>query len=601
MTAPLVLALPLIEGETISGYVSRNAALHENTPRDFCSSLGMRWPFLCSGHAEQLDSLAWLTGNDIERISMWCPQKIGNGRYRVGRTVSTSAAFRRAQVRVCPCCAVEAFERNGQVGLFQLLEWSVCCLYRCERHGAELMALPLANTSHETYDVVAQVRRYLPSICEAADAATQRGQTTFEIYVRQRIWSGAQDDWLRELDLTQLHRACLTLGVMLTGMPQSNIGALPQHMQRQACERGFTGLSRGRLVLREHIERLRTTTGSSRPNAATDLGAFYRWLQSTHADPALVPVANCVREHVLQEYPITHKRDILGKCPEEISCITFDEARKRSGLGVALTKRLLCHLKDVPFDDAKMLTEIKLVDLERVQDFWNGLCNLKQASAMLALQPKQVKDLMRLGVFRTVRFGSALRYLRICEVQDCLATLEKMTPHGTNVGFIPIKEFCRLKGIPLVKVVAAWRFGHLDGLVRRIKGSGLHQLAVYSGAMCDRHPLSLTRDLTLPETATYLRISVIAIRKLRDAGLLTQIHKRNPDTNHRRSYISQSSIQDFEHRFMTLGQVSEHCKVAAIHLARRFDRDGIEPIDQVGGIVRVYRKHQIPINIGARL
>lgn len=599
MTAPLVLALSLIEGETLSGYVSRNAALHENTPRDFCTSLGMRWPFLCSGHADQLDRLAWLTGHHIERISMWCPQKVGTGRYRVGQTVATSAAFRRAQVRVCPCCVVEAFETDGVAGLFQLLEWSVCCLHRCERHGVELMALPLANTSHETYDVVAQVRWHLPAIRDAADAASQLGQTAFESYVRQRIWTGVQDDWLRGFDLAKLHRACLTLGVMTTGMPQGNIVSLPQHLQRQACEYGFRGLSGGPEGLREHIERLRTTKGASRPNAATDLGVFYRWLQSVHADPAVVDIADCVREHVLQKYPITHKRDILGRSPEAISCITFDEARKRTGLGVALTKRLLCRLEDLPFENAQNMTEIKLLDLQRVQDLWRELCNLKQASMMLALQPKQVKDRMRLGVFRTVQFGSALRYLRRSEVEDCLVALDEMTPQSTNIGFVPLKDFCRLKGIPLIKVVAEWRFGHLDGLVRRTKGAGLHQIAISADAMCDRRSLSLTRDLTLPETANYLRISVISIRKLRDAGLLVQIQKRNPDTNHQRSYISQASIQDFESRFATLGQVSENCQVAAIHLARRFDRDGIEPIDQVEGMVRVYQKHQIPINIEA--
>lgn len=601
MIAPLILALPLIEGETLSGYVSRNAALHETTPRDFCSSLGMRWPFLCSGHADQLDHLAWLTGHDIERISMWCPQKLGTGRYRVGQTVATSVALRRAQVRVCPCCAVDAFERNGPAGLFQLLEWSVCCLSRCDKHGVGLMALPLARTSHETYDVVAQILLHLPAIRKTAASATQLGQTAFEIYVRERIWTGVQDDWLRGLDLTKLHRACLTFGVVLAGMPQGKLVSLPQHMQRSACDHGFKGLSGGPEGLREHIERLRTTEGTSRPNAATDLGVFYRWLQSAHADPAVVDVADCIREHVFKNYPITHKRDILGKSPEAISCITFDEARKRTGLGVALTKRLLCRVKDLPFGDAKDMTEIKLLDLQSVQDFWNELCNLKHASAMLALQAKQVKDLMRLGVFRTVQFGSALRYLRRSEVEDCLAALDEMTPQSTNIGFVPLKDFCRLKGIPLVKVVAEWRFGHLDGLVRRIKGAGLHQMAISADAMCDRRSVSLTRDLTLRETAAYLRISVISIRKLRDVGLLTQIRKRNPDTNHLRSYICQGSLQEFERRFATLGQVSEHCQVAPIHLARRFDRDGIEPIDQVEGKLRVYRKHQIPINIEAAL
>lgn len=601
MAPPLLPTLKHIEGETHTSFAARLAALHKSSPRDFYSDLGLRWPFLCTGYPEQLDQLAWLTGNDLNQLSLYCPSKIGRGRYRVGKTISTTGAFRRAQVRVCPRCVVDAFERSGRSGLFQLLEWSVCCLYRCQQHGIGLMALPLARTSHETYDVVAQVLQHLPAIREAADGAMLFDPTDFETYVRHRIWTGAQDDWLRGLDLTQLHRACLSLGVMLAGMPEDDIGRIPQHLQREACQLGLTGLSGGPERLREDIERLRTTSGRSRPNAASDLGVFYRWLQSNHAVPAVADIVTFVREHILKTYPITHKGRILGRSPEAISCITFDQARKRTGLGVALTKRVLCHLQKRPFEDAQGITEINLIDLERVQNFWSELCNLKQASAMLALQPKQVKDLMRLGALRTVRFGSALRYLRRSDVEDCIADVEKMPRLDTNIGFVPLKDFCRLKGIPLAKVLAEWRFGHLDGFVRRIKGAGLHQIAIGSDAMCDRRTVFLTRDLTLRETAAYLRISVISIRKLRDAGLLAQIQKRNPDTNHQRNYICQASIEDFERRFATLGQVSERCQVAPIHLARRLDRDGIATINHVDGMVRVYRKHQIPTNIEAAL
>ena len=592
MSRPLLPSLRLIDGETHSSFASRLAARHQSSPRDFCSDLGMRWPSLCSGHADQLDLLAWLSGNDISDLSFWCPQKIGIGRYRVGKTRSSTGVFRRAQVRVCPRCTVDAFERNGPAGLFQLLEWSVCCLYRCELHGTELMALPLAKTSHETYDVVAQILRHLPSIQSAAGAAKDLCTTSFETYVRNRIWHGAASDWLQRMDLTQLHRACLTLGVMLSHMPQTDILRLPPQLQREACERGFKGLCSGPLGLWEHLDKLRTKTGASRPYAATDMGVFYAWLQSTHNNPAVVDIADSVRAYVFEKYPITNTRDILGHPVEFVSCITFDEARKRTGLSGSFIKRLLCHLEGLPFDKAQTVTEIDVSDLRRVQEFWNKLCNLEEASGMLALKPTQVKALIKLGVFHAIQFGSALRYLRRSEIESCLADLDQLPPIGGDAGFMPLKDFCRLKGVPISKILAAWHWGRLNSFLRRTEGSGLHQIAVSSDAVFDKLAIELTRDLSLRETASYLRISVISIRKLRDEGLLQQIKKRNPNTNHQRSYISFDSILHFEKRFATLGQLSEQFDIAPIHLARQFDRDGISPAISACGDIRVYERDQ---------
>lgn len=47
--APLLRTLPLREGETAASYVSRLAAHHGTVPREFCSDLGLRWPFLFRG------------------------------------------------------------------------------------------------------------------------------------------------------------------------------------------------------------------------------------------------------------------------------------------------------------------------------------------------------------------------------------------------------------------------------------------------------------------------------------------------------------------------------------------------------------------------
>lgn len=149
--APLIRSLDLLPGETPASYVSRLAAHHGTPPREFCSDFGMRWPFLCSGQDDQFQTLTRLTGVDLDELRFWAPRKLGNGRYRIGATTSSVGAFRRTTIRLCPICATAALKAQGPSGVFQLLEWCVTCIHRCEVHGAMLCALPAAAHAHETY------------------------------------------------------------------------------------------------------------------------------------------------------------------------------------------------------------------------------------------------------------------------------------------------------------------------------------------------------------------------------------------------------------------------------------------------------------------
>ena len=168
--------------------------------------------------------------------------------------------------------------------------------------------------------------------------------------------------------------------------------------------------------------------------------------------------------------------------------------------------------------------------------------------------------------------------------------IEELPPVSAEGGFLPVRAFCRRDGIALPKVIKAFCERTLSGDVRRGQGPGLHALHIEFDAMKSERDISLSQDITLPEAATYLRINIISIRKLRDAGYLKQIQKRNPDTNHVKSYLTLESIRAFERRWITLGQMAEVEGSEPYHLARKLDRDGAVPISCFTGFVRVYER-----------
>ncbi|UZD91243.1 hypothetical protein [Cognatishimia activa] len=176
---------------------------------------------------------------------------------------------------------------------------------------------------------------------------------------------------------------------------------------------------------------------------------------------------------------------------------------------------------------------------------------------------------------------------------DLIGQVELLPEVLPGKSVAPLNAFCREKGIPLAHVVDLWRKGELDGLLCRVEGVGLNAVEVDWDAICPRRKVQLNQDLSLPETARYLKINVISIRHLRDKGFLSQVRERNPDTNHQKHYISKASIEAFERAYVTLGQMAAKQRVAPFHLARKLDIEGVCPIPCGGELVRVYYKREI--------
>ncbi|MDO6591765.1 MULTISPECIES: TniQ family protein [Rhodobacterales] len=596
MTARLIPTLPLFEGEALTGYVSRHAKLFETTPRDFCTDLGMRWPALCSGYDEQIGRLAWLTGESSEKLRSWSVKKVGNGRYRVGQAHASMGTLRRTAVRLCPQCVARSLSKAGPAGVCQLLEWSLVCIDRCAEHGCRFITLPSAENSHATYDFVARVLAHHYEVFQAADRSVQVPEIGFETYVRERLRNGAADDWLQNLDLTQLHRASVSLGAALCDVKVKRMQDLPKTRIRELCQAGFQSLVEGPQAYRKALSSLYDSGNAERPYYSADFGVHFRWLREVRNAPEIEVLASIAREHVFARYPTQPGKKVFDRLPPGQVWLTIDQARKRLGFGAVFLKKLLGHLDGVAENQALKRTDVHVDEIPKVLTYWDGLINLKDAAGLLGLMTAQVKGLQDRGVLKTIRITSTLRYLSRVEVMDLIEQVERLPELLLGKSVAPLNVFCREKGIPLSEVVDLWRKGDLEGQICRGGGVGLNAIEVDWDAICPRKTVRLHQDITLPETARYLKINVAAIRHLRDQGILSEVRKRNPDTNHQKQYISKGSIQAFERSYVTLGQLAEVQKVAPIHLARKLDVEGIEPIPCAGALVRVYSKREFGLD-----
>lgn len=600
LTGQLALSVTPLAGETPASIVSRMAARNETAPRVFCSDMGMRWPFLCSGHADQLDLLSELGGIDRSQLERWNPEQKGIGRYRIGKTLSSTGAFRRTATRICPVCIEEAIAERGIPGIHQLLEWNILCLHGCAQHSVSLIELPKAETSHEAYDVVAQVLRHRDKVRRAASEPARHLPSVFESYVRDRIFDGPQADWLKGLELTQLHRACLTLGSAILGGDAKFLFQEPLSRSQRYCDEGLRVLTGGYDSLAKRLEDLRCAPKDQRPYCSRDLGSFYSWLRTAYRNTELVEIADCVRSFVFENYTTNPEKRILGKAPPDRHRMSFDTARIQSGVGVALLKRLIAHVDQLQEGEAAQLTETTPDQLARALKFWSGLCNLTAAAAALKVRPVQVKALINRGLLRSIKFGTALRYVYLEDLDRLTAAVSELPKVDNSKGYLPISQYCRENGIGLVRIIQLWQNGELEKLVRSGGGEGMRSIHVPCKEGSVRTQQDLLGDLTPEETARYLQIGISSVRALRNAGFLKQIVRQNPDTNHHHAVITQDSIRAFETCYLTLGQIAEGAKIAPIHMARKLDRAEIPAVEETECFVRVYRRDLLPAELSGR-
>lgn len=584
----LALTLSLMKNETPASYVSRLSRKNLTLPREFCSDLGMHWPHICSAHEDQLQRLSYLSGVTLDDIRFSAAPSIAPGRYKVGFSEAGKTTLRRAMVRICPQCTVEAFERHGWLGAHQRLDWLLQPISVCQIHGVPLLQLPNAQHSHKTYDAVGRVKLHFDTVKRAADAASHLPPTSFETYLYDRAFSGAQTDWLATLDLTELHQSALALGrTILFGASQLVSDLTPADI-REAMDVGHKVLVGGSGSLQNSLDAIRLRHQKGRRYFTKDIGPLYWWLRSKIDSPNLFEIRECVETYVLRHYPLKTGKPVLAATVKTPEALSWSHARELIGIGPARIKDILAYLDKKDISEYASMNDLTKRDFKRVKSLTDKLVGLTSAAETLNVHHTQIDPLLREGVLKACSFGSSVRYVERASVENLLRKIENLPDAKPNRTLLPLGLYCQLERVPLAKVVAEWLNGNCNHAYRNKGERGLQRLTIDRGAQFEARKFLLKHELTLIETSQYLRVGIGAIRLLRDEGFLEVIERINANSNRLKTFIPQRSIRKFEKSYITLGQLVQITGRRSIHLARWLDQQGLEPIQCRTGQVRVY-------------
>lgn len=311
-------------------------------------------------------------------------------------------------------------------------------------------------------------------------------------------------------------------------------------------------------------------------------------LTRRYAERGTLTMRHVVRNFLTENYPIRSGTKILGEEIHKGRRMTFADARQASGIARARMATTLGHLRPVSQKATAAVTDVSVEDIQTVHEFWSSHSNLKDAAERLGLHPAQMKAFIETGVLEAIRLNSALRYVTNASIGSVLALVSSAPVDRANSELLPIADFSQSRCISIARLVKNVLDGKIKDVRRNPELTGIRSLLIDNGQLPIRQRRRHRVDMSVTEAAEHLQIGAMGVRALRDSGYLVQVHRRNPDTNHQRAFITIESISRFEAECETLGQMATRMGVRPMHLAKQLDNAGVDPVATTGRMVRAY-------------
>lgn len=487
----LSLALPLKPYETATSYVSRltrHAGLA--SPHDFCTDMGMHWPSVVRGDADQLDRLAHIGDVSARKLRHWSIRSSGRLRFRVCGEDVINKTMTRSRLRICPCCILEDIAADGPHGVYRRNYWQFISIRTCEKHNIALIELPPQKHTIENYDVVGQVAVYRDRIDSAAHGAERAVFTEFEAYLKARLKKEANLPFLDGFKLHIATKLCELLGAVFLFDRTPNLRELTDRQMHQAGAAGYARVRGGEAALLDALRELREDCDPEISRHRADLGVLYDWLQRTPENADINSVKMIVRDYIFATYPINAGQKVLGApCPETQN-FTSRSGSREFGYSRRLIYRLAQQARLATYDRMAGTFQLKSTIpkarmatlVARSEEF----IGYKDARALLGVALTDLIRLERIGLIqRHHNKVESTRPWLSAEVRDLRASLIANTLRQPSPGqlLLPIRQASNTKRRRFEMIIAMIAAGHLKRSVWQNPDDGIHAMQIDQSAL----------------------------------------------------------------------------------------------------------------------
>ncbi|MBR2655590.1 MAG: TniQ family protein [Loktanella sp.] len=313
--------LPVIDGESLTSYLSRAAHLHARAHvYAFLDMIEFPRSAAMAPDTGALCRLSGLLGLPHETLTRMTFVPLGNrARSLCGEVVHAEFA-KLDKTSFCPACLLADGCQNSPSGGARVgrVLWQVEHVRACPVHGSALYRRQ--NMSYaERFQLMSQVAPEDAELHALVDAAVSLPPSDLQTYVEVRLAGRAGPAWLDEQPLDLAARACEMLGVIITEGAHCNLNTLPEAAWHRAGHVGFGFAAHGETGIREALQSLFDlfVDDGLKGGPQKVFGRLYQWLQFNKNARPKGPIRDVVREFVMDRFPVEVGDDLFGE-PVEV-------------------------------------------------------------------------------------------------------------------------------------------------------------------------------------------------------------------------------------------------------------------------------------------
>jgi hypothetical protein len=562
--------------ETFLSFFSGLAAVKGASAQDFAYDLGLSFKRVLGLDREALDGVAkWgrLSSEQLHELLSWMGQRAGNVRMHFRGEIFISRALRSPTLRGCPTCLREdalahdgpSIEAMAMRGDWQLRETTLCL-----RHSRILVPLWRKDAPLERYDFAVRLTEILDGIMSGDLDGAQSCVTDHDLWLDQRLATGADVTWLSDQALFPSVTFCRLLGMeLLRLLPPTDPDLIRQLRAAQAA--GFDVAGQREEAISIALDRLAKDAGRALDEPQKAFGKLYVKLKTDYQDDdSFASFRRCVRNCILRNWPIVGGEVVLGEVlPERLLHSLFTAARdcrmKKERIETFLIEVGALDPSDDRPPNKRTFDAKKYAAL--LEDV-TSLVSLKTLREAMGASRSELTALITDGVLTPVsRVADARLPWRLSDGLDLISELEAMAVllEEPATGWEATLFARNRSGLGIDQIIAAVR----SGRVRLGRHTGP---ADFSGLLVRKDDMNEIAREAAHDTGAVMVSSAEFGREvgLRDAhhlealfvaGHLMGTRRKNPKTGRLQIFMSKDDIAAFHTRFATIWTMSNEREV----------------------------------------
>lgn len=603
--------LPMIDDESLTGYMGRIARFHGNGDVfDFVAVLEISRQSVMEPDDATLSRLAGLTGTSAARLRGSAIERIEGRFWRLMDECFYSDFANTSVTTFCPACLLEDGQPGSVTRGFRTgrMSWRLGPVRTCGRHGIALFRRPNADVS-EKFQNMYHVAPEDDELRLLAEGSERRAVSPLQRYIENRFAKIAGPAWLDGQRIDDAARACEMLGVLLRFGMKPNLNQFTQTDWDLAGREGFAPAAEGpngiHQALKDHFNAKAAAGVSGGPQAF--LGRIYQWVQFTVNKKPIGPIKDVVRDFILEHFALEAGTDVFGVPVTERKKHSVQTLAKATGMHPKTVNRAVVLAGLVPQGAPGRPNDVFVFDAAEGEELIariNRSISTRDLAGYINSNRTQAEQLVREGVIPRLIEAENLRtgHMKRVALDDVDSFMARFMGAASLVkeaspGMMDVIAASNHSRYPIMDIVRAV----LDGTLAKVEmvDPALRFRSVLVNPDDIRQTLNarLGQDwVGLQEAADILGLTRSGVLRLsRSPSPFGQVYleptsvKNSKGTSH--LFFERKAVERFRDEHVTLADYSRSVSFGPKLMKLKLDRARIEPIlDRRGLGGFIYRR-----------